>query len=103
MLKERSDLIIRPFFFLNVLQSIVTDDVGAHIPNKKFIVVLKMECLNISIYKTFQAETERVGFEPTVELLPHNLSKIAPSATRTSLLALFILAWIFYASTFCFV
>ena len=29
--------------------------------------------------------TEKVGFEPTVELLPHNLSKIAPSATRTLL------------------
>lgn len=43
MLKDRSDLIIRPIFFLNVLQSIVTDDVGAHIPNKKFIVVLKMD------------------------------------------------------------
>src|SRR5207249_11989420 len=28
---------------------------------------------------------ERVGFEPTVELPPHTLSKRAPSTTRTSL------------------
>ena len=30
--------------------------------------------LNLSKIKN----TERMGFEPTVELLPHNLSKIAP-------------------------
>src|SRR5207244_8233846 len=31
------------------------------------------------------ASAERVGFEPTVELHPHTLSKRAPSTTRTSL------------------
>ena len=29
---------------------------------------------------------ERGGFEPPVELPPHNLSKVAPSTTRTPLL-----------------
>ena len=34
----------------------------------------------------FILKSERGGFEPPVELPPHNLSKVAPSTTRTPLL-----------------
>lgn len=40
--------------------------------------------INFSLKVKINME-ERGGFEPPVELLPHNLSKIAPSTARTSL------------------
>src|SRR5438046_10722784 len=39
----------------------------------------------VQLHSPPQPDTERVGFEPTVEFPPHTLSKRAPSTTRTSL------------------